>query len=528
MNLQNFTLLKEDDNSYTVGHPKGRSIQVSKKGLSSKAQDLISKLKKTQSMSEGGKPQESNEIDQDKLAAAAAAEQQAWHSAPEADPAENIPFGVQGAQESPDEAPPSSGETVSVTLPQDAAAQPAQTPGIPASAEQASQPQQAAGAPVSPMAGLSAGLPEEKAALQAGAAAEGKEGQQNVQALKDYQNQTVNIPTPQQTYSSHQARDQELQNAVASGKVDPNRLWKNLDTGSKVTAGIAMILGGIGSGLTHQPNAAVQLLQSAIERDIDAQKNDQSKTMNLWRMNRENTENEIHANLATENQMMGVVKAKMMSAAAGAQGALGAARIAPVIAQIDQEMAMNNWRRTVMDQQSAGGLAQVDPAQLVPMMVKNPEQQKQVYEEIGRAQNISKNSDKILNAFDQSAKENTVLRTGAGLVRTPGAVMALHQLMLPNFKQVDGTVRQASMDESFHNLTPAPGDTDAKIAMKRQAMVNWMHSETAAPTAKGNGIDLTRFSSTAPPKAAPQFQKMGGHTYQKVPGGWQKVSANGR
>lgn len=45
--------------------------------------------------------------------------------------------------------------------------------------------------------------------------------------------------------------------------VDPNRLWNNKSTGSKILAGISMILGG---------KDAVNIVQGAIDRDIEAQK----------------------------------------------------------------------------------------------------------------------------------------------------------------------------------------------------------------------------------------------------------------
>lgn len=142
------------------------------------------------------------------------------------------------------------------------------------------------------------------------------------------------------------------------------------------------------------------------------------------------------------------------------------------------------------------GPQEVDPSTLVPRIVP-PDRQKDVFEEIKRAQNIGKNGPEILKAFDQAAEDNTVLKTGAGLVRTPGSVMALHQMLLPNFKTIDGTVRQAAMDETFHNVTPQPGDTDAKKKLKRKALINWMTSESAAPTAKGFGLDLSKYPSTS-------------------------------
>lgn len=77
------------------------------------------------------------------------------------------------------------------------------------------------------------------------------------------------------------ARAQELSDAqrrVADGQVDPNKLLRNMSTGSAVIAGIAAIMGGIGQGLTGgQRNEAVATLQTAIDRDISAQRDNLAK-----------------------------------------------------------------------------------------------------------------------------------------------------------------------------------------------------------------------------------------------------------
>lgn len=179
----------------------------------------------------------------------------------------------------------------------------------------------------------------------------------------------------------------------------------------------------------------------------------------------------------------------------------------------------------------------IDPATLVSRVVP-PDRQKDVFEEIKRAQLVAKNAPDILSSFDQAAKENTMIRTGGGYLRTPGSVMALHQLLLPNFKTIDGTVRQAAMDETFHNVTPQPGDTAAKIAQKRDALKNWLTSETAGTTANGFGINISKYKNTSiDPKvlagssgkapARPHDKPVGstmlgsdGQTYTKTPQGW--------
>lgn len=59
--------------------------------------------------------------------------------------------------------------------------------------------------------------------------------------------------------------------AAKMGKVDPNRFWKDKNTGEKVGFGIAAFLGAFNpSG----QNAALEMIKSNIDRDVEAQKQD--------------------------------------------------------------------------------------------------------------------------------------------------------------------------------------------------------------------------------------------------------------
>ena len=522
MNLKDFSLLKDEGDHYVIGHPKGKSIQVMKSGLSEKAHEEIKKMSKggeAQNYDDGGDVNSSSVDDTQDSAPpvttapdpsiASSLGQDVRNAISDTAHAAGTVFSpvlsvagdfAKGLLNTPsqDQVSASPSESTPNPIPNSLPETNSQAGALPSSSAQQSE--------QLTLPNVGQGLDAEAAALKSGAEAESKEGQQNAQAMQDYINQSqAEVAAQKKRYEEFKQKDEKLQKAFFN-KIDPNRYWNDKSTGSKIASSIGLILSGLGSGLTHQPNMAYEMLQNAINRDIDSQKNDQSKTMNLWKMNREAYGNDAQASLATQNQLLSAVKAKALMAQSQAQGPLAQARIAPLIQQIDAEKAQNQWRQTMISSQNSqrpGQLSNLDPAQMVPLMVKNPDQQKEVYSEIGRAQNVTKNSEKIMRAFDQAAKDNTAFRTGAGLLRTPGSVMALHQLMLPNFKQVDGTVRQAAMDESFHNITPQPGDTDAKIALKRQALIDWMHSETAAPTAKGNFIDLSKFRSTYGGNTAP-------------------------
>lgn len=73
----------------------------------------------------------------------------------------------------------------------------------------------------------------------------------------------------------------EVQNA----KVDPNRFWNSKSTGQKVMAGLGMILAGIGGGMTGRGgNAALDVINNAIQNDIDAQKTEIEKLKSIGSM----------------------------------------------------------------------------------------------------------------------------------------------------------------------------------------------------------------------------------------------------
>lgn len=307
------------------------------------------------------------------------------------------------------------------------------------------------------------------------------------------------LQTPQAIADSYKQKDAELMKHVMDSKIDPNRYMHNMSTGSKILSAIGLVLSGAGAG-ARGTNLAYDHLQRAINDDIDSQKADQSKAMNLWRMNRENLHDDQATNLATQNQMLTLAQSKIAMAGATTQNAEAHFRAAEMVNKIEQQKAENRFKLGLIGQNGGGGqFNSNDPATLVPVLMAHapPEAQKKALDEIESAENAVNNRQKILEAFDNSSKEQTVLKTGAGLLRTSPNVGALHQLMLPSFKDIDSTVRQAAMDETFHNLTPQSGDSEYKIQTKKQALINWLDSKKAAPTAKAYGIDLSHFRSTS-------------------------------
>ena len=138
--------------------------------------------------------------------------------------------------------------------------------------------------------------------------------------------------------------DQEtagLQKGVANQKIDPNRIWTNASTGNRVMAGISLLLGGLSQGLTGgKSNPAMDVINNAIDRDIDAQKAELGKKQNLLSINLAKYGRLDQAFQATKMQILAVTQAEINRTAAkmGSKQALGAAQVAS--GQMDVQLAM--------------------------------------------------------------------------------------------------------------------------------------------------------------------------------------------
>lgn len=291
-------------------------------------------------------------------------------------------------------------------------------------------------------------------------------------------------------------QNKKLFQGIVDNKVDHNRLYNNMSTGNKILAAIAVAFSGIGQGLQGPgaKNQALEVIQKSIDRDIEDQKLELGKKQSLFSENLRLLGDTKSAALATKAQLLSAAQAKVQGYAAQANSAQAKLQSQMMLSQLELERQKLNQSAVALQIGKNGG--NFDPSLLVPRLVPEAHQ-KAVFEEVQRAQDTRRMGDTILKSFDQAAKENTIARTAAGFLRTPASVLALHQSMQPTFKDLEGTVRQAAMDNTFKNITPSPGDLESTIKTKRAALEDYLKSKASAPTAKGFGIDLDKFGSTA-------------------------------
>lgn len=129
----------------------------------------------------------------------------------------------------------------------------------------------------------------------------------------------------------NQENDQ-LGQEIRQGKVDPQHFWASKSTGSKISTGIGLILGGIGAGMTGQPNAALQLVQKQMDQDLQAQRENLDNKRSLLSMNMQRyghlqsamAATQLQMNQALQNQIgLAAAKSGSKEAMANAQLAIG-------------------------------------------------------------------------------------------------------------------------------------------------------------------------------------------------------------
>jgi hypothetical protein len=187
---------------------------------------------------------------------------------------------------------------------------------------------------------IAGGRAQQAAGLQAQADAAAREGEEQARILAETEQRRA---AAQKDYDARlkdlQGKGDALYQNIIDKKVDPRRLWNDAGTGKKVTASIGMILGGIGSALAGGPNYAVEIIDRAIQRDIEGQKAEIDKNQNLLAHNLKQTDDLRLAHQLTRADLLDSSAAQLQRAAASFAGEKSQAAAAAAIGSLRAEAA---------------------------------------------------------------------------------------------------------------------------------------------------------------------------------------------
>lgn len=305
--------------------------------------------------------------------------------------------------------------------------------------------------------------------------------------------------------------NEKLGQKVINNDIDPKRLYKNMSTGSRVVSTIGLILGGLGAGASGGRNLAAESMQKIIDQDVEAQKSDQSKNMNLYKMNLEATKNEVEAKALTNNQLLSVAQAELAKQAAGTQNQLGQLQVQEAIQKIQalkMENAQNAYRYKAM--QDIGKSASNVPSGQIDLDKFNKLEMAGVIpkEDISAATkeaNAYQEKLELQKDMNQSAKHlNSQL--GAGAFTPSDRQSAINAFAGRIAKLGEGRFNLEESKLQAQALLPSPLDSPSTSRNKDQRREAFFNSIAQTPT-----LDRYRLINH---QSAPVIKQMGGVSYQ--------------
>jgi hypothetical protein len=342
-----YKVLSEHQTHFEVEHPKEGRFKVAKGHLDQKTIEKIRKMAfggKVKRYAEGGEVEDNAPSFGD-----AAPPPEPMTEEPESAPAEI-------AAPPPPEAEPEAEETAPIA---DAATPPPEA-GTPANDDEALngdrppnpnvggfQTTSAGAVGDSPNKGLEdaygKSFREMETGIKGKADAEAKAAMEQAEAYRQHVQKVQEATTARdKELSANEAQHKQIYDSILNQKIDPNRVWNNTSTGGKIMASIGILLSGMGSGITGQPNLALKVIDDTITRDVDAQKAELGKKETLLSDNLRKYGNIQTAYTATLSQLHTVTMAQIAESAARSNSGIAKANAQYAIGQLDMKRAELN------------------------------------------------------------------------------------------------------------------------------------------------------------------------------------------
>jgi len=348
---------------------------------------------------------------------------------------------------------------------------------------------------------------EEEIAKNARNAAIAQQSYYDQRATDEAEMQRQAVEKEQARQDALAARQQTIEQAIedySSTKIEPGRLWANASTGDKIVAGIGLFLGAFGSG----GNKAVEVIDRAIQTDIDAQKaNLQAKGESI-RMQRgvfadmvTRFGDERQAEEASRNIYYKIAESKLRSMAAKFSGPDALAKAERAIGELQTRSAESQanlhmkaeelqlQRESLRRKSTPSGLQPVDPTDQLISQIGDPKERERAYAEANKfrdAQGLKSALDKTFGVV-KGKKAFYNLPNGGD----QAAVNAFNTDMFPAVKRVLGEAIQKSDAElTLNSFQLARSDTPAAVEEKMKGLRSFIDKYTTTPTLDRYGLGM--------------------------------------
>lgn len=246
------------------------------------------------------------------------------------------------------------------------------------------------------------GYQEQRAGIGQEAKAQGQLGEaQAAIAQEQIQQQQNFMKHAQDSYNELNQERQGLVSDVKNNLINPNHYMENMSAVGKAGTMIGMLLSGMGSGVTGQPNMAMDILNKQIDRDIQSQMTNLNQRDTLLKANLQQFGNMRDALNMTRIMQNDIYKAKIEEQAAKSQNPILQAKAQQLMGQLDMQMAPL-MQQMSLRQAAFKGMkhGNVDPSMIIQYVA--PEKDREhLMKDLGDMNELTKTKDNIMSAFDQ-------------------------------------------------------------------------------------------------------------------------------
>ena len=355
----------------------------------------------------------------------------------------------------------------------------------------------------------------------------------HIKELESLQAKRANEQADYNIRKQQKLDEYEMAQKEAQIKVDPKRFWASASTGQKVAGYIGIVLSGIGGGMTGRGgNAAFDIINGAIDRDIAAQKQDIDNARNKAR-GAENTlaymrqfyHDDESAYIATKGAMLQHLQLQLQKNAAQYDNPLIKERALLAEGQIKSEqeklaaefglktdhLILDEMKQRAAMQQHGVGKEPNDAQRNAAGFAVRVKQALKDFSDI-RSKGYGRED--VLSGI--GSKFPNVLR-GEAAVRQDQAERNFVNAVLR--KESGAAISQKEFDNAEVQYFPRAGDSKGVLEQKER---NRKASLAALEAAAGPRA-LQEASEGYGQKLMEETKTVNGKTYQKVPGGWKEV-----
>lgn len=338
---------------------------------------------------------------------------------------------------------------------------------------------------------------QQEAGIRAQAKAEGELGRHEAEAQAA--DQSMKLLIKQNHEDQYNQLNDEITKSIRdidAGHIDPDHYLNSKSDFGKVKTAIGLILGGIGSGMTGGPNAALQFLNARIDRDLLAQRLNLGKKETVLGGYLKQMGNLNDATKMTWAFYNDLYTSELKKQAALMRDPIAQAQAKQLIGEREQQKAQVlgplAFQRALMGTMQSG---QIDPAAAVRMYgqmgIITPKQTEDATKEIGKAQQIEQMRANMLDSFHHIHQQ---ILNGAF---SPNDTDSAKKAFAGALQHVsEGRYNQEAAENIADSLLPGKTDAESTVSNKLNRLNKFFDAFREEPTLQSIGMKLPRARSS--------------------------------